>query len=150
MADRRPATAPAAPAHDEGFTPDEAERIIRRAVRIHERTADALPIDEIKQTLASLGVAPDAVERAAAELHGELRGVWRIRSPGDVLMHVALFLLVMAPGLALVLFYQDVPYLPPWLALPLGVWLMFLTLRWHVRELTRMWRHRHLQDAVHE
>lgn len=127
-----------------------AERIIRRAVRIHERTADTLSIDDVKQTLSAVGVAPDVAERAAAEVHGELQRVWRIRSPGDVFMHIAMFLLCVTPGLGLVLFHQDVPLLPPWLALPLGVWLMFLVVRWHIREVARGWRNRHLQDAVHE
>jgi len=150
VADPRPPAAPAAPRYGEGFTPQEAERIIRRAVRIHERTADALSIDDIKQTLAAVGVDPDAAERAAAEVHGELQRVWRIRSPGDVFMHIAMFLLCVAPGLGLVLFYQDVPLVPSWLALPLGVWLMFLVVRWHVREVARASRNRHLHDAVHE
>lgn len=151
MADPRPAPAhPPPAADDEGFAPPVAERIIRRAVRIHERTADALSIDDIKQTLSTVGVAPDAAERAAAELRGELKGVWRIRSPGDVFLHIALFLLSVSPGLALVLFHQDVPLLRAWLALPLGAWLLFLVVRWHVREVARAWRTRHLQDAVHE
>jgi hypothetical protein len=150
VADSRPNPAP--PAGDgERFTPQVAERIIRRAVRLHERTADALSLDEVRQTLSAIGVAPEAAERAAAEVRGELQRVWRIRGPGQVLLHVvAIFLMAVFPGLALVLFYRDIPLLPPWLALPLGLWFLFVAVRWQVRELARMWRNRHLTDAVPE
>ncbi|HEX2081148.1 MAG TPA: hypothetical protein VHG08_25825 [Longimicrobium sp.] len=36
------------------------------------------------------------------------------------------------------------------LARQVGVWLLFLAVRWQVREFARMWRNRHLRDAVHE
>lgn len=149
MADRLPN--PALPAgDDERFTPKVAERIIRRAVRLHERSADALSIDEVKQTLSAMGVAPEAADRAAAEVSGELKRVWRIRGPGQALVHVAIFLMAVFPGLALVLFYREAPLLPPWLALPVGLWFLFVALRWQVLEFARMWRNRHLKDAVPE
>jgi hypothetical protein len=150
VADPRPGTVPTPPGDDEAFTPQVAERIIRRAVCPPERTADARSLEDVKQTLSALGVAPETAERAAAEVRGELKGVWRIRSPGEVFLHIALFLLSVWPGLALVLFSQDVPLLPPWLALLLGLWLLFAALRWQVREVARAWRTRHLKDAVPE
>lgn len=96
----------AAPAVDDGFTPEEAEAVIRRAVRIHERTADAVSIEDLKQTLASLGVAPEAVERAALELRSEMKEASGIQKPSDVMAPLAAMAFFAAPAITL-LFYRD-------------------------------------------
>jgi hypothetical protein len=115
--------AAAAPAPDDGFTPTEAEAVIRRAVRIHERTADAVSIEELKQTLASLGVAPEAVERAAAELRAEMQEVSQLRKPSDVMGPLAAMVFFAAPAVTLLLYRDRVGGMQGWMVVAFSLML---------------------------
>jgi hypothetical protein len=133
------------------FTSAEAEKVIRRAIRIHDRKtrSDAMSLDVVKQTLASVGVAPEALKRAAMELREELRDVPRFETPSSIMWHVIWTAVLAAPGLALIWFHRQLP-MRGWASILLGVGLLYLLVRSRVRGYKRWRRSRELYDDAGE
>lgn len=129
------------------FTPAEAEKVIRRAIRMHDRKSrsSGMSIEVLKQTLASVGVEPDALQRAAVELREELRDVPRFETPSSIMWYAIWTAVLAAPGVALIWYRRTLP-MPPWASILLGVGLLFLLVRSRVRGYTRWRRSRALYD----
>ena len=131
------------------FTPAQAEAVTRRAIRLHDQQADTVSIDVVRESLRSLGVAPDAVDRAAAEMRAELKDVEQFRKPSDVTMHIAGFLTLCMPSLLLTLYGWRLP-VPEWAVGLLSMYLLFLAVRSKVRVVRRWRRGRALQPDLAE
>lgn len=84
------------------FAPAAAEHVIRRAIEIDEERSQRIPLAEIKATLATLGIAGETVETAAAEVRKELQEISGLRTPMEWLGELAAFALVTLPGVWLV------------------------------------------------
>jgi hypothetical protein len=133
------------------FTPAEAEKVIRRAIRMHDRKSrsSGMSIDVMKQTLASVGVAPDALHRAAMELRDELRDAPRFETPSSIMWYGIWTVVLAAPGVALIWFHRELP-MRPWVSILLGVGLLFLLVRSRVRGYALWRRSRALYDDAPE
>jgi hypothetical protein len=148
MADPVQTTTPAPPDLRDGFTPEEAEAVIRRAVRIHEQTADAVAIDELKATVASLGVSPESVELAAGELEAEVRASEAFRKPSDLVMPLVGAMLGGMPGAALVVYRDDIAAIPAWAAAGTGILWMGMFFWEYCRKVVSWWTGRRLRERI--
>lgn len=133
------------------FTPAEAEKVIRRAIRMHDRKSrsSGMSVDVVKQTLSSVGVAPDALQRAAADLREELRDAPRFETPSSIMWYVIWTAVLAAPGVALIWFHGEAP-MRPWVSILLGASLLFLLARSRVRGYAHWRRSRALYDDAGE
>lgn len=141
---------PRAPLPDtEEFTPEQAQAVTRRAIRLHDKDPDAVSIEVVRDSLRSLGVAPDAVERAAAQMRAELKEAPQLRKPSDYILQITGLMALCMPSVLLAVYGYRLP-MPEWAVALLSLYLMFLAVRSRVRVFRQWRRSRELQPDIAE
>lgn len=126
MSDIQPGTLSLSTSSAGEFSPAAAEEVIRRAIEINERRAERVTLDELKATLAGLGVRSETVERAAAQVRDELALARPAdHTPPQALGNLIATVLFPAPGVGLLVWAYGSPG-PDWLAVIFGALWTFI------------------------